>query len=349
MAEIFIYAGVFIAACFGVRIFIAWSRRRKLFDIPNERSSHTRPTLRGGGLIIVVVCLCFYFFYTTFFAENFLWQYFVGAVLIAAISWLDDLRSVSVVWRILIHAVSACLIIQCLSEQPVVYGIAANSEPFKIAFYGAAFLWVVWLTNAYNFMDGIDGIAGVQAVIAGLGWLCAGKILGLETTAVFGGVLGFAALGFLIFNWSPAKVFMGDVGSAFLGYTFACLPFLALKENPRHWSSVFLTGAALLWLFLFDTLITFLRRLLRRENFWRAHREHVYQQMVSSGFAHSTVAALYGVLSVLNAALAAAALKDERLAFALFCAAVTESIGLLLFLRLAKKRQAKSGKRKVTF
>lgn len=345
MAEIFICAAVFAATYFGVGAFVRWSRERKLLDIPNERSSHTEPTPRGGGIVVVFVCLGFYLFYSVFYTNRFCPQYFAGACLIAAISWLDDLYSVSFVWRILVHAAGAILLIESLNQNAVALQFGSESKLIETAALAAAFLWVVWLTNAYNFMDGIDGIAAAQAVCAGLGWFFAGKILHFETVGMFGAALAAASVGFLIFNWHPAKVFMGDVGSAFFGYTFAALPFLAWRENSGGFVNPLLIGVALLWLFLFDTVFTLLVRLRRGENFWRAHRRHIYQRLVAGGFAHSTVAAVYGAMSALNAALTAAALVERNWIYCLIFSASVQAAGLLLFLRLKDVRRASTAEK----
>jgi UDP-N-acetylmuramyl pentapeptide phosphotransferase/UDP-N-acetylglucosamine-1-phosphate transferase len=167
----------------------------------------------------------------------------------------------------------------------------------------ATFFWIVWLTNAFNFMDGIDGLAGMQAVAAGIGWLVVGKISGFESVSVLGGILAFSSLGFLLQNWHPAKVFMGDVGSAFLGFSFAVLPLIAEREAANDNSTLSflpLISVSVVWLFLFDTISTFSRRLLKGEKVWQAHREHIYQKLVISGYTHRFVSVLYGATSVLT-------------------------------------------------
>ena len=161
----------------GVVFLELWSSRRKMFDIPNERSSHTVPTPRGGGLIIVVVCLGTYTLETLFGDRkgNFHWSYVLGAILIALISWLDDLYTISFVWRFLIHTAGALLVISTLGYFDAVDLPLFGNFNLGIAGIPLTFFWIVWLTNAYNFMDGIDGIAGIQAVTAGVGWLLIGQ------------------------------------------------------------------------------------------------------------------------------------------------------------------------------
>ncbi|HEY0048506.1 MAG TPA: glycosyltransferase family 4 protein, partial [Pyrinomonadaceae bacterium] len=264
-----------------------------------ERSSHTVPMPRGGGLVIVLVCLLFYSIYTIFTAGNFSFGYFAGAVLIAVISWFDDLKSVSSALRFLVHAIGAALAIFFLGYWQKIYLPLTGEIDFGL--FGAifTFLWIIWLTNAYNFMDGIDGIAGTQGLTAGTGWLLVGLFFNLEITSFLGGVVALSNLGFLMHNWQPAKIFMGDVGSAFLGFTFAVIPLLAANEMQSGGQPRLAAAAVwLVWLFVFDTLYTFFRRLLHGEKFWQAHRSHLYQRLVISGHSHGFVTILYGILSV---------------------------------------------------
>lgn len=297
MAEIFIFTTVFILSYFGVLVFRRWSLRREIFDVPNERSSHTAPTPRGGGLVIVLISLIFYTIYTVFSKGDFSWSYLFGAALIAFISWLDDVYNISFVWRFLVHSASALLVIFALGYFEIVYIPFYQNVEFGKLGAVLTFLWIVWLTNAYNFMDGIDGIAAMQAVTAGIGWLVVGKILNLDEAGIYGGVLAFSAMGFLIHNWQPAKIFMGDVGSAFLGYTFAVLPLLALNKSGANSALLPFIAVLLVFLFVFDTVITFLRRLAGKERVWEAHRRHLYQRLIINGYSHGFVTILYSLIS----------------------------------------------------
>jgi UDP-N-acetylmuramyl pentapeptide phosphotransferase/UDP-N-acetylglucosamine-1-phosphate transferase len=164
------------------------------------------------------------------------------------------------------------------------------------------FLWIVGLTNAYNFMDGIDGIAATQAVVVGTGWAIIGFMAHQPPITMMGLLIASASLGFLIHNWPPARIFMGDVGSAFLGYTLAVLPLMA-AHVPHADARLALMGALLLWPFVFDSSFTFLRRALRGENVLAAHRSHLYQRLVIAGHTHLFVTTLYGVLALAGVAL----------------------------------------------
>lgn len=293
------YFAVFAVTYLGVELFRRWSLKREMLDIPNERSSHSQPTPRGGGLIICCVSVLTFFIYSVTAGGNFYWSYFAGAIIVAVISWIDDIRTISPFWRILFHGLAAVLAVWSLGGFGEIlipfYGIVQIGLIGKIA----AFLWIVWLINAYNFMDGIDGIAATQAVSAGIGWCLVGMVWGIQDISFYGGVLALSAFGFLLLNWQPAKIFMGDVGSAFLGYSFAVLPLFAVKRtgNPLYESMLPWLAVFLVWFFVFDSVFTLLKRLFRGEKVWQAHREHIYQRLVISGMSHSKVTSLYGLAS----------------------------------------------------
>ena len=299
MIKILSYVSAFLLTYFGVKIFRQWSLRRNIFDVPNERSSHTVPTPRGGGLIITSVCLSIFLIYCLFFQIDFYWSYFAGAVIVALISWLDDLFSISSLWRFLCHSLAAILVVWSLGFWDAVYIPFAGTIQLGQTGQVITFFWIVWMINAYNFMDGIDGIAGAQALTGGVGWLFIGMLLGIEHTGFYGGIIAFSSLGFLIHNWQPAKIFMGDVGSAFLGYSFAVLPLLALKETDKEQFLLPVIAVTLVLLFVFDSLITLFKRIFKREKIWQAHREHIYQRLIISGFSHRFVTSLYAALSII--------------------------------------------------
>lgn len=342
MKEYFGFFAVFLTTLFGTEIFRRWSLRKELFDVPNERSSHTVPTPRGGGLIIVIVCLTAYTLWTLTISGNFQWSYLLGAFLIALVSWIDDLYTISSGWRFTIHTSCALLAVFTLG-----YFDEINIpflHDFKIGIFGTflTFFWIVWLTNAYNFMDGIDGIAGTQALTAGIGWFLLGQISDAPISGFYGGVLACAGLGFLILNWQPAKIFMGDVGSAFLGYSFAVLPLLAKNElgaNSKKTDFLFPTAVIVVWLFAFDTLWTFGRRVLNGEKVWQAHRSHLYQRLVISGKSHSAVTLLYGTISILNVLLLILSPQRDYLEAALLSFLVVQSAGLVFVIFYIAKQK----------
>lgn len=297
--ELFIFAVIsFVLTFAGIKLFLSWLHKKQIFDIPNERSSHQNPTPVGGGIVIVLVTLTMFSAFLIYQGEQMPWGFFAGAVIISSVSWLDDLYSVNIVIRFLCHSVAAILVIMNFGVFENFYIPFIGDVNFGLVKYLIWFCWIVWLLNAYNFMDGIDGIAGTQALTAAAGWFLIGYFFGNTEIQTFCVIIAFSCPAFLIFNWQPAKIFMGDVGSAFLGYAFAALPLFFLNKTSSE-NIVFLPviGVLFVWLFVFDTIRTFLLRLVRGEPVWRAHRRHIYQQFVIKGWTHQSVTLLYGVLS----------------------------------------------------
>jgi UDP-N-acetylmuramyl pentapeptide phosphotransferase/UDP-N-acetylglucosamine-1-phosphate transferase len=280
-----------------------WAEQRQLLDMPNERSSHSRPMPRGGGLAIVFVTLAGIWLDALLqrpvTSRLPLLAYTLGAIIIAVSGWLDDLRSLPVRVRFFAHGLGALLVIGGIgywriAELPL-------SGQLQLGWLGLPliFFWIVGLTNSYNFMDGIDGIAGGQAVVAGLGWALIGWLANDPLVSALGALTAAGSLGFLGHNWPPARIFMGDVASGFLGYTFAVLPVIAALRDAR----LLLVGALLVWPFLFDTIFTFLRRLSRGENVFAAHRSHLYQRLVIAERSHRFVTSLYIMLALVGGVL----------------------------------------------
>ena len=288
----------FVISYLGVEAFRRWSLRKDLLDIPNDRSSHTRPTPRGGGLVIVIVSFAAYILAAIWWGTGIAWGFVIGGALVAFISWLDDLYSLTFVWRFLVHCIAAGVVVFNIGYFSALAPLD-SSFTLDLGIVGVALtaLWIVWVINAYNFMDGIDGIAGLQAVIAFSGWSAVGWLVGSPAIALFSAVSVSASLGFLIHNWAPAKIFMGDVGSAFLGFTLAVLPLLIASAAPSSLPDMPILAVAFIWPFVFDTLLTFFRRLVRGEKVWNAHREHLYQRMVIGGASHEKVSKIYGALA----------------------------------------------------
>ncbi|HEV7700666.1 MAG TPA: glycosyltransferase family 4 protein [Pyrinomonadaceae bacterium] len=297
-------------------------------DIPNDRSLHSDPIPHGAGLIIALVCLAAYLPISFLALNTFSWGYFAGACLIVLVSYLDDMFKVGFKFRLLVHSIAAVLLILDLDTW---HGITmlGNLQMGNWA-YILTFIWIVWMINAYNFMDGIDGLAGLQAVTAGLSWLLLGRMLQMPALYLLGGVIASASMAFLVQNWQPAKIFMGDVGATFLGYTFAALPLLARHMASKDWDLLPIAAVLFIWFFLFDSSITLLRRLLRGVNVFAPHREHLFQRLIASGLSHRRVTVIYGVLSsVLSISVLVSVLYREEIGMAMLPVVVVLTVVLV--------------------
>jgi len=275
------------------------ARRRQWLDRPNDRSLHTNPTPRLGGIGIVAGVGAAGAIAQLTGPWAFPWPLVLLGASVASVSLIDDLRGLPVALRFAVHlaaAVAAMLVYGAVDAVGLGQG-----EALALGWAAAPLtaLWIVGFVNAFNFMDGIDGLAGGQALVAGLAWIAMGWATGQSAPVVLGVALASASLGFLRHNWSPARTFMGDVGSAFLGFLLATLPLLAA---PRRAFAV--PAVLIVWPFVFDTAFTLLRRLSRRENVFTAHRTHLYQRLTQTGWPHARVALLYMALAAGGAAIA---------------------------------------------
>lgn len=295
MIDLVIFLVVLATSYIGVGYYLRWSEKNEVFAIPNERSSHTEPMPHGGGIVIVIICLIAYAAISIYVPGTFSWGYLCGALMIALISFIDDIYSIAFPWRLLVHTVAAILLILDVDTW---HGITMLGH-IRLGHWGyvLTFIWIVWMVNSYNFMDGIDGLAGLQAVIAGVGWLVLGYILQMPAIFLFGGAIAASSLGFLIHNWNPAKIFMGDVGSAFLGFTFAAMPLIAREKASKNPDLLPIAAVLFVWFFLFDSVVTIVRRAIRGEKIWQAHREHLFQRLTLSGLSHRRVTIFYGLLA----------------------------------------------------
>lgn len=267
------------------KFLVHYLTKKGLMDVPNERSSHKIPTPRGGGLAIIISIFVSVFFLKMFYPELPIpgILFFIGLFIISLTSFIDDKLDLPASLRFLLHAVAAGAVIYetgGFEKFPLPDPLGFNLYLFAIPL---TFIWIVAVVNIYNFLDGIDGFAGTQALIGGLGI----ALLDLNGVGFYLGlIIAAASLGFLFLNWHPAKIFMGDIGSASLGFVFATLPlyFSQTDQNIGVFSVVIF-----LWFFLSDGAYTLIRRALNGEKIWEAHKSHLYQTMVIYGKSHSEV------------------------------------------------------------
>lgn len=251
-----------------------YALRRQIIDIPNARSSHTVPTPRGGGVGIVVsflLCLPFLSAFSWAPAEPLLGIGGAGA-LIALIGFMDDHGHIPPRWRLLGHFTAAAWLLYWLGGMaPLdIFGYALD---LQWAGYVIAAFYLVWMLNLYNFMDGIDGIASVEAITVCLGAALIAFLDNAQTLVFLPLLLAAATAGFLFWNFPPARIFMGDAGSGFLGIVLGGLSLQAAWHSP----SLFWCWLILLGVFIVDATYTLARRLLRGDKVYEAHRSHAYQ------------------------------------------------------------------------
>jgi Fuc2NAc and GlcNAc transferase len=264
-----------------------------VLDVPGARSSHTAPVPRGGGLAIVAAFaggLVLLVQLGTLPAS--LATALLGAGLpVAGVGFIDDHRSLGVCWRLSIHFVAAWWVWMVLGPDlniPV-------GESLRWLLAAATVLGLVWLLNLFNFMDGIDGIAGIEAISVAVGGALLGWLAGGQDAWLAPLLLGAATLGFLVWNWPPARIFLGDAGSGFLGLSLGVLALDAARARP----SLLCGWAVLIAVFVADASVTLLRRALRRERLALAHRSHTYQRLARRWGSHRPVTLLVGVVNLL--------------------------------------------------
>lgn len=290
-----------VFAAFGIAVvFTGLMRRyalqRNILDVPNMRSSHASPTPRGGGVAIVIA----------FFAGALLLAFLgvmdsrvLGAILIgggaiALVGFLDDRRHLRSSVRLGVHLAAAIWVVTLLGGVP----------ESTLANWGLHGIWIgrliavlalVWITNLFNFMDGLDGIAGSEAVfVSGAGaWLnsCEGGAPSLTAAMV---CLAATSLGFLRWNWPPARIFMGDVGSGFLGFSLAVLGLAVGEEGVFPFEVWGILGGV----FLVDATVTLIRRVARGDKWFEAHRSHAYQHLARRWRGHQPVTILVMAIDI---------------------------------------------------
>ena len=272
-------------------------------DLPNKRSLHAHPTSNSGGIVIVGIVIlasgCLMWFFSDM-GRIFL-TLGISAVAVGFVGWMDDHRSLQIRTKLLIEFAVGVIIVWLIGPFGEFRFVGLTiPELSPLLVIPVALLWLVWMTNLYNFMDGIDGLVASQAIFSSIvmaGWFF---LYGGVAIAVFCLSLAGAGLGFLVLNWSPARVFLGDVGSLTLGVVFASLALHGIAEYQMPVSAFLL----LYGIFLFDATVTLGRRWLIGERWWEAHATHFYQRVVRSGVGHARVSVLAllgsGCLAVLG-------------------------------------------------
>jgi len=323
-----VLAATAVLAAALTRGMVSLARSHRLLDVPNERSSHAVPTPRGGGVGIVLASVAGWSVLALLghLQTRLLVALAGGGLVIALCGFIDDRHQLSARLRLLVHFGAAVWALIWLGGLPALQ-IGADTITFGPFGYVLGALGIVWTINLFNFMDGIDGIAASEAAFisaagAALAWWVSSAV---ELPAV-AMLFAAACCGFLLLNWPPATIFMGDVGSGYLGYIIAVIAVAAARQSPV----ALFVWAILGGVFLVDATVTLARRAVRREQLQQAHRSHAYQHLAGRWRGHKPV--VIGVLVVNVGWLlpsAAFALRNPDLA------GVTTVIALLPLILLA--------------
>jgi UDP-N-acetylmuramyl pentapeptide phosphotransferase/UDP-N-acetylglucosamine-1-phosphate transferase len=299
MNDLLVVLSVVVASFAGATTLVVWLtpelRRYGAMARPGPEGLG-RAVPRGAGLAIVVVTSLAAAGVAAMSAglEQRLLAWLLPAVAVAAVSLWDDVRPLPAVGRLTVHLAAAVATVSLVGPVQEISLGSLGAYDLGAAAWPLSVLWLVGMTNAFNFMDGIDGIAGLTAAVAAACLAVAAAAAGMLPVAIVAAALAAGAAGFLLSNWAPARVFMGDVGSTFCGFTIAALP-LVLPEPGR--GPLLLVATAAMWPFVFDAGTTLLRRVVARENILETHHDHLYQRLVIAGWSHRSVAGLYGLLS----------------------------------------------------
>lgn len=303
--KVIVFLGVMVASSILVYAVRNHALKKGILDMPNARSSHKIATPRGGGLGFVIPFL-FSIIVLGFFnllSVSISFALIGGGTLVAVLGWLDDKSGLTARVRAVFQFLAATWAVFWLG------GFSTMSIGFaelQLSWIGSivAVIGTVWMINLYNFMDGIDGIAGSEAVSVAV--ICGLLLLWQQSSGLAAVIFLFAAsvLGFLVWNWPPAKIFMGDVGSAFLGFIFAVMAMWSEQSGAVP----LIIWIMLLGVFVIDATITLIKRLGRGEKLYEAHRSHVYQLAVQAGYSHKQVTSTVLLINLLLGIIAVVAL-----------------------------------------
>lgn len=272
-----------------------------IIDIPNQRSSHILPTPRIGGVGIVIACalgMLVSLYLSEVLPSRGEWSILLTSLAVSVVGFWDDVSKLSTKLRMVLYLVLSAVVWSSgvtlrIIDIPGIGALELNN----IAGLFATVLLLAWYTNLFNFMDGIDGIAGGAAVVA-LGMLAYVFVLNDDILwALLTATIAAATVGFQVYNWPPAKIFMGDAGSIFLGFVCGLVTIRATQIGALKLSSALF----MMLPFVFDSTFTLGRRIFRRERFWEAHRTHIYQQLCDIGYEHKKVTLYYTLVALLFA------------------------------------------------
>ncbi|RBP48442.1 glycosyltransferase family 4 protein [Arenicella xantha] len=276
-----LFCSVVLVAWLATRFLIAYLIRSSMVDVPNERTLHQGSVPRGGGIVMVVTA-ALGLFGVGVWTDSLLFYGILAGLLSAwgILGWYDDRHDLSPKIRFIVQFCLALLTVAA-------FGWVNQIGWLYLGWFGAvvSVLGILWMANLYNFMDGMDGLAASQSIIASITlafWFYMANNLAL---AVVCGLVAASSYGFLLWNWRPAKVFMGDVGSVTLGAFFATMIIIAVTRHDYPVLSLVLIFAV----FVSDASVTIARRIWHREKIWLPHRTHYYQRLATHGVSHAKI------------------------------------------------------------
>jgi Fuc2NAc and GlcNAc transferase len=290
----------YLGLTFLISLLLTWLSRRyairkNILDIPNQRSNHQVPTPRGGGIAIVVSFLTVVVIMaaTDKMGHSLAYALLGGGIAIAGVGYADDVYRVSTRLRFGVHLLVALWAVYWLNGFPVV---DLGTWQFNLNVWGdlLAVIGVIWIINLYNFMDGIDGLAGSEGFFIALAGSVALAMVQGPDCALLLLFFASAIAGFTLVNWPPAKIFMGDVGSGFIGFVFAVI---AIHTANIHALSI-VYWLIIMAVFVCDATFTVLYRMLKGERWYAAHRDHAYQNLIAQGASHERVTLAILVLNI---------------------------------------------------
>jgi Fuc2NAc and GlcNAc transferase len=299
------------------RVVWHYAVEKEILDRPVERSSHSSPTPRGGGLAVLATIVIGLVVGASLHLIDSRHAFALGGgiIILGTIGWIDDTRGLNARIRFLVHVMVAVWTLFMWGGMPEV-AIGESSVKLGPAGFIVAALGLVWSINLFNFMDGIDGLAGSQAALIQGGTAILLWSKGANSLALVSAVAASAAAGFLVWNWPPAKIFLGDVGSGALGYLICAI---AIESENAHAVPIFAI-IVLAGVFLSDATITLVRRSMRGYRPTEAHRDHAYQRLARVWRSHRAVTLVAAGVTVVLLALAAIAAQVSKLALPIYLA-----------------------------
>lgn len=325
---------LFLSSILFTAAFIRYAKKKKLLDIPNDRSSHSKLTPRGGGIVFISLWLLVFFLGAVI--QFFTWQQililFPGVIIVALVGYLDDHFSLKASYRAIAYFCAALLMIVAVRGVSQLH--ITNNLFITLSWFTnvIAIFMLVWSTNLFNFMDGIDGIAAIEALFClGIGgyffWIMGGISFAAITWS-----LAIAVGGFLVWNFPAAKLFMGDVGSASLGFIIMALALI----GEKYFNIPILLWFIVYGVFIVDASLTLLRRMWAKEAWYKPHCSHAYQRLHQLGWSHAKIIRRIIAINTLLALLSLFAFYHRNLILPVFLLAF--ALLFYLYYRVEKLR-----------